>query len=67
MAVTKKVWTDEEILSLKCEGKVEIVGGELKIITPAGLEQEDAGAALVAALRPYVRQHNLGRIYMSQA
>lgn len=67
MAVTKKVWTDEEILSLKCEGKVEIVDGELKIMTPAGLEQEDVGAILVAHLVNYVIPRKLGRIYMSQA
>ncbi|MCX7966931.1 MAG: Uma2 family endonuclease [Armatimonadetes bacterium] len=67
MAVTKKVWTDEEILSLKSEGKVEIVGGELKIMTPAGLEQEDVGAILVAHLVNYVIPKKLGRIYMSQA
>ncbi len=67
MTVVKKVWTDDELLHLPCEGKVEVVNGELRVMPPAGLEQEDVGAALVEFLRAYVRQHGLGRVYMSQA
>ena len=67
MTVAKKVWTDEELLRLPCEGKAEVIGGKLRVMPPAGLEQEEVGAALVAFLRPYVRQHGLGRVYMSQA
>lgn len=67
MAIAKKVWTDDELLRLPHEGKVEVVDGELKVMTPAGLEQEDVGATLVAHLVAYVHLRKLGRVYMSQA
>ena len=35
----KKVWTDEELLRIRHEGKVELVHGELRLMTPAGGEQ----------------------------
>jgi len=67
MRAPTKVWTDEELMKIKHEGKVELVKGELKLMTPAGLEQEDVVAALIALLRPFVRKQGLGRVYASQA
>ncbi len=63
----RKEWTDEELLRIEHEGKVELVNGELILMTPAGLEQEDVVAALIEQLRPYVRKRRLGRVYASQA
>jgi len=63
----QKEWTDEELLRIEHEGKVELVNGELEFMAPAGLEQEDIVAALIESLRPYVRKRRLGRVYASQA
>ena len=41
---TKKVWTDEELMRIKHEGKVELVDGEVKLMTPAGAEQGNINA-----------------------
>jgi len=43
---TKKVWTDEELMRIKHEGKVELVDGEVKLMTPAGAEQGSINANL---------------------
>jgi Uma2 family endonuclease len=65
--VSKKTWSDDELMQIEHEGKVELVNGDLLFFMPAGLEQEDVAMALVTALRPYVRRHRLGRIYGAQA
>ncbi|MDT7893714.1 MAG: Uma2 family endonuclease [Armatimonadota bacterium] len=63
---TKKVWTDEELMRIKHEGKVELVDGEVKLMTPAGLEQGGICADLLTRLNNYVRRHKLGRVFDSQ-
>jgi len=67
MTVVKKLWTDEELMHLPHEGKAEVVDGELILMTPAGLEQEDVGAVLTTHLVNYVHPRRLGRVYTSQA
>jgi len=64
--VTKKVWTDEELMRIKHEGKVELVDGEVKLMTPAGAEQGAISMDLATRLNNYVRRHKLGRIFDAQ-
>ncbi len=64
--VTKKEWTDEELMRIKHEGKVELVDGEVILMTPAGLEQGGICADLLTRLNNYVRKHKLGRVFDSQ-
>ncbi|MCX7642782.1 MAG: Uma2 family endonuclease [Armatimonadetes bacterium] len=65
MAVTanKKAWADEELLQIKHEGKVELVDGEVKLMTPAGLEQGWINARLTVKLGSYILRHGLGFIF----
>lgn len=68
MAVTKqkKVWTDEELMRIKHEGKVELVDGEVKLMTPAGMEQGWINARLTAKLGSYILRHKLGFFFDAQ-
>ncbi len=63
---TKKVWTDEELMRIKHEGKVELVDGEVKLMTPAGLEQGWVNAKLTVKLGSYILRHRLGFIFDAQ-
>ncbi len=62
----KKVWTDEELMRIKHEGKVELVNGEVKFLTPAGGEQGSINAQLTVRLGSYILRHKLGRIFDAQ-
>jgi len=64
--VTKKVWTDEELMRIKHEGKVELVDGEVILMTPAGLEQGRINARLTVRLGSYVLRRKLGEIFDAQ-
>ena len=64
--VTKKVWTDEELLRIKHEGKVELVDGEVRLMSPAGLEQGRINARLTVRLGSYILRHKLGEIFDAQ-
>jgi len=68
MAVTagKKTWTDEELMRVKHEGKVELVNGEVKLMTPAGLEQGWINARLTVKLGSYIMRHKLGFFFDAQ-
>ena len=66
VAPPKKVWTDEELMRLKHEGKVELVNGELRLMSPAGMEQGEVNANLTILLGSHVRQHELGKVYDAQ-
>ncbi len=66
MAV-KTVWSDEELLRIDHEGKVELVNGEILLMAPAGLEQCGIDVNISAILHTYVKQHKLGRVYDAQA
>jgi len=68
MAVTvgRKVWTDEELMRIKHEGKVELVDGEVRLMTPAGGRQGRVSARLAVRLGSYILRHNLGEIFDAQ-
>lgn len=62
---TKKIWTDEELMSLPDDGnKYEVVNGEL-VMTPTGAEHEHIGAVLLEKLLGYARSHRLGTVWGS--
>jgi Uma2 family endonuclease len=63
---TKKVWTDEELMRIKHEGKVELVDGEVKLMTPAGAEQGNINANLTVRLGSYILRRKLGYIFDAQ-
>ncbi len=62
MAV-KTAWSDEELLRIDHEGKVELVNGELLLTRPAGMQEGAVGATIGALLCQHVRKHGLGRAY----
>lgn len=62
----KKIWTDEELLRLKHEGKVELVNGEVRRMRPAGLEQGAISMDLATRLNDFVRRRKLGRVFDAQ-
>ncbi len=64
--VTKKVWTDEELMRIKHEGKVELVDSEVILMTPAGAEQGAISMDLATRLNNFVRRHKLGRVFDAQ-
>jgi Uma2 family endonuclease len=67
MTVTaKKIWTAEELLRLKHEGKAELVDGEVRQMTPAGGEQGRINARLTVRLGGYILRHKLGEIFDAQ-
>jgi Uma2 family endonuclease len=67
MTVTaKKVWTDEELLRLKHEGKVELVNGKVIWMPPAGAEQGAISMDLATRLNNHVRRHKLGWVFDAQ-
>lgn len=68
MTVTtaKKVWTDEELMRIKHEGKVELVDGELRLMTPASGKQGKVNMNLAARLYNHVRRNKLGEVYDAQ-
>ncbi|MFH1114625.1 MAG: Uma2 family endonuclease [Pseudomonadota bacterium] len=56
-------WTESQIMRLPdVGGKYELVEGEL-VVVAAGLEHEDVILALDHALKNFVIDHDLGRIY----
>ena len=62
-----KIWTDDELLALPSDGnKYEVINGEL-IVSPAGIEHEEIGARLIAALVNFVKAHKLGIVCGSSA
>jgi len=62
MSTAVKVWTDEELMALPKDGhKHELINGEI-IMSPTGYRHEDVAAAVLMAMRMYVRQHKLGSV-----
>ncbi len=55
----KKVWTDEDFMSLPADAAWEIVDGE-PVMANSGMEHGNIGAFLAGSLLFYVRQHQLG-------
>ncbi len=67
MAVkSKKVWTDDELMRIKHEGKVELVEGDVKLMKPAGMEQGWINARLTARLGSYILRRKLGFFFDAQ-
>lgn len=65
--VVKKNWTEKELMVLPNNGnKYELINGEL-IMGPTGIEHEDIGARLLAALERFVLEHKLGIMCGSSA
>jgi len=54
-------------MQVKHEGKVEVVHGELLLMTPAGLEQGEVDVNLSTLLNVYVKKHKLGKVYDAQS
>ena len=63
---TKKVWTDDELMRIKHEGKVELVDGEVKLMTQAGMEQGWINARLAARLGSFTLRGKLGFFFDAQ-
>lgn len=65
--VEEKIWTDDELLALPKDGnKYEVVKGEL-VMSPAGIDHEEIGARLTAALVNFVIPNKLGIVCTSSA
>ena len=62
----KGTLSDEELLRIKYDGKVELVDGELRLMTPAGMEQGEVSMNLAIMLGSHVREHRLGKLYDAQ-
>jgi len=62
----KTTWTDEELMWVEHEGKVELVNGELILMTPAGMEQGEVDVNLILQLGNYVKPRQLGKVYDAQ-
>jgi Uma2 family endonuclease len=53
-------------MQVKHEGKVELVNGELRFMTPAGGEQGEVDVNTTLLLGTFVKQHRLGKVYDAQ-
>jgi Uma2 family endonuclease len=62
---TTTLMTAEDLLKLPDDGfhKHELVRGELVRMAPPGLGHGDTASAFVEVLRPFVRDHQLGRVF----
>jgi len=60
---TTTLVTAEQLLRMPHDGhRYELVQGELKTMTPAGFDHGEVILSLGELLRPFVRQHGLGRV-----
>lgn len=67
VTIQPKTWTEAELLLLPDQGKkVELVRGEI-VMGPAGIDHEEIGASLLAALKPFARKNRLGIVLGSSA
>jgi Uma2 family endonuclease len=64
MTVTT-LMTADELLRMPDDGyhRYELVRGELRTMSPAGIEHGDVAAAIVVSLGSYVKAKNLGKVY----
>lgn len=68
MTVDTRPFTADEFLQLPEDGfRYELVQGELRKMSPAGLEHGEIAARFAASLTTYVRQHRLGTVYIAEA
>ena len=66
MSAVKTIWTDEELMQVDHEGKVELVNGELILMTPAGMEQGEVDVNIIVLLATYVKKKKSGKVYDAQ-
>ncbi|MEB3277481.1 MAG: Uma2 family endonuclease [Lyngbya sp.] len=57
----------EHLQSQHPDYQMELVGGEIIIMSPSGLESDEVAAAIVAQLSNWVRPRRLGRVTASSA
>jgi Uma2 family endonuclease len=68
MTVDARLFTAEELLRLPDDGsRYELVQGELKKMSPSGLEHGRIAARIAIHLGAHVRQHRLGEVYIAEA
>lgn len=68
MTVDTRLFTAEELLRLPDDGcRYELVQGELKKMSPSGLEHGRIAARIAIHLGGYVRQRKLGEVYIAEA
>lgn len=68
MTVDTRLFTAEELLRLPDDGsQYELVQGELKKMSPSGLEHGRIAARIAIHLGAHVRQHRLGEVYIAEA
>ena len=61
-------WTVEMVRALPDDGnRYEVIDGELFVTPAAGVWHQSAVGELAAVLRPYVREHRIGRIFTAPA
>jgi Uma2 family endonuclease len=56
--------TDDELMALGSDARVEVVDGEIVEMSPVGEEHHIVTENLHDILRPYAKQHRLGPVYM---
>ncbi len=68
MTVDTRLFTADELLRRPEDGgRYELVEGELKQMSPSGLEHGRIAARIAIHLGAHVRQHRLGEIYIAEA
>jgi Uma2 family endonuclease len=68
MTVDTRLLTADELLRLPDDGsRYELVQGELKKMSPSGLEHGRIAARIAIHLGAHVRQHRLGEVYIAEA
>ena len=68
MAPDVKAWTVADLADLPDDGnRYEVVDGELFVTPAPSLDHQEAIAALLARLRPYVMAHRIGHVTFAPA
>ncbi len=57
----------EQLQSQHPDYRMELVGGEIIVMSPSGLESDEVAAAIIAQLSNWVRPRRLGRVTASSA
>lgn len=57
----------ERLSALNPDYRMELVGGEIIVMSPSGLESDEVAAAIIAQLSNWVRPRKLGRVTASSA
>jgi Uma2 family endonuclease len=66
MALATKLVTAEELLRMPREGRVELVDGEVRKMSPAGYEHAEIAMIVGESLRTFVLKHGLGTAIASE-